>query len=194
MIDLSMSPLFRVQYNCNESLTSIISCNFDNLLLCSTFTGVVFGLTKNESINQRLNPNYLMLNKDQAMKIDKLKAECEVLEAKLNDEKERYQQLTLMTSNISDKSDVGVSALPYFAVNDTFILHDDASYLLSLEVEIAIDCVIIQCDIPLDLIDCERNSAVVSFNDDCSSQVLATFRCQANTTRLEIRIKSIEGI
>ena len=71
----------------------------------------------------------------------------------------------------------------------------DASYLLTLEVEIAIDAVIIQSDIPLDLIDCERNSAVISFNEKTSSpQVLVTFRCQANTTRLEIKIRSIEGI
>lgn len=69
----------------------------------------------------------------------------------------------------------------------------DASYLLTLEVEVAIDVLIIQSDIPLDLIDCEKNSAVVSFNEDSQHQVLATFRCQANTTRLEIKIRSIEG-
>jgi Bardet-Biedl syndrome 7 protein len=66
--------------------------------------------------------------------------------------------------------------------------------MLTLEVEIAIDAVIIQSDIPLDLIDCERNSAVISFNDNCSNQVLVTFRCQANTTRLEIKIRTIEGM
>jgi Bardet-Biedl syndrome 7 protein len=66
--------------------------------------------------------------------------------------------------------------------------------MLTLEVEIAIDAVIIQSDIPLDLIDCERNSAVISFNDNSSNQVLVTFRCQANTTRLEIKIRTIEGM
>ena len=70
----------------------------------------------------------------------------------------------------------------------------DASYLLTLEVEIAIDAVIIQSDIQLDLIDCERNSAVISFNDNNSKEVLVTFRCQANTSRLEIKIRSIEGM
>jgi Bardet-Biedl syndrome 7 protein len=58
------------------------------------------------------------------------------------------------------------------------------------------------------LVDSERNSAVVSFNDNQhssffnskihnsyanSNQILATFRCQANTCRLEIKISSIEG-
>lgn len=71
-----------------------------------------------------------------------------------------------------------------------------------LEVEVAIDVVFIHCDIGLDLIDCERNSAVISFNDPPSedseigrnsNEMLATFRCQANTTRLEIRLRPVEG-
>ena len=65
-----------------------------------------------------------------------------------------------------------------------------------LEVEMAIDVVFIHCDIGLDLIDCERNSAVISFNEpisDHSNQILATFRCQANTIRLEIRLRPVEG-
>ena len=58
----------------------------------------------------------------------------------------------------------------------------------------AIDAVIVQSDIALDLIDCERNSAVVSFSETFSQEVLATFRCQSNTTRLEIKIRSVEGM
>lgn len=65
-----------------------------------------------------------------------------------------------------------------------------------LEVEMAIDVVILHCDISLDLIDCERNSAVISFNEPGEanpSEILVTFRCQANTTRLEIRLRPVEG-
>lgn len=65
--------------------------------------------------------------------------------------------------------------------------------MLSIEIEVAMDAVIVQSDIPLDLIDCEKNSAVVSFNENTGGQILATFRCQANTTRLEIKIRTIEG-
>ncbi|CAG2166581.1 unnamed protein product [Oppiella nova] len=199
MIDLSLAPILRDQHNCGESLTSILVCNYGNLILGSTFTGVIFGLTRNEMINQKLNPNYLLISKDTAMKIETLRDECERLEQKLTQERDRYQELTSKgASDDGDAPDVGVSALPYFAINDSFILQEeltttlDASYLLTLEVEIAIDAVIVQSDIPLDLIDCERNSAVISFNDNTSPQVLVTFRCQANTTRLEIKIRSIE--
>lgn len=75
-----------------------------------------------------------------------------------------------------------------------------------------------QSNIPLDLLDVEKNSAVVSFSK-CDAEVtllmcnymfiyryykhlrymqggnflLATYRCQANTTRLEVKIRTIEG-
>lgn len=63
-----------------------------------------------------------------------------------------------------------------------------------LEVEISLDVVVLHCNLPLDLIDCERNSAVISFNDHLDTDdVLVTFRCQTNTSRLEIRLRPVEG-
>lgn len=70
--------------------------------------------------------------------------------------------------------------------------------MLTLEVSVSIDVVILHCDIGLYLIDCEKNSAVISFNESSSlgalsNEVLVTFRCQLNTTRLEIRLRPVEG-
>lgn len=42
---------------------------------------------------------------------------------------------------------------------------EDASYLLTLEVESPIDTILIQSDVPVDLLDVEKNAAVVSFSD-----------------------------
>ena len=72
----------------------------------------------------------------------------------------------------------------------------DASYLLSLELETPIDNVLLQSDCPVDLLDVEKNSAVVSYSScdpESGNILLATYRCQANTTRLEIKIRTIEG-
>jgi Bardet-Biedl syndrome 7 protein len=44
------------------------------------------------------------------------------------------------------------------------LCRDDASYSLILEVQTAIDNVLIQSDVPVDLLDVERNSAVVSYS------------------------------
>lgn len=42
---------------------------------------------------------------------------------------------------------------------------EDASYLLTIEVESPIDTILIQSDVPIDLLDVERNSAVVSYSE-----------------------------
>lgn len=47
---------------------------------------------------------------------------------------------------------------------------EDASYLLTLEVESPIDTILIQSDVPIDLLDVERNSAVVSYSE-CEPEV-----------------------
>lgn len=164
----------------------------DTFLLCSTFTGMIFGLSqRSESQSRQLNPNYLIISQENASRIETLKLECEKLERKLIFERDKYEKLASNT-NLNDD----MSALPFFSINDSFVLHNDASYVLMLEVEVSIDVVVMHCDIMLDLIDCERNSAVISYNDpapESPNQVLVTFRCQANTTRLEMRIRPVEG-
>lgn len=47
---------------------------------------------------------------------------------------------------------------------------EDASYLLTLEVQTAIDNVLVQSNVPVDLLDVERNSAVVSYSS-CDPEV-----------------------
>ena len=64
-----------------------------------------------------------------------------------------------------------ISAVPYFNINDRFSLNrDDASYTLSIEVQVAIDNVLLQSDVPIDLLDVDKNSAVVSYSS-CDTEV-----------------------
>ena len=65
-----------------------------------------------------------------------------------------------------------VSAIPKLHINDRFTLsQSDASYLLSLELETPIDNVLLQSDCPIDLLDVEKNSAVVSYSS-CDPEVI----------------------
>ena len=65
-----------------------------------------------------------------------------------------------------------VSAIPKLNINDRFTLsQSDASYLLSLELETPIDNVLLQSDCPVDLLDVEKNSAVVSYSS-CDPEVI----------------------
>lgn len=65
------------------------------------------------------------------------------------------------------------------------VLHkEDASYSLSVELDASIDNILIQSDTPIDLLDTENNSAVVSLSA-CDIKegnfVLATYRCQVSS-------------
>ncbi|XP_049765546.1 Bardet-Biedl syndrome 7 protein homolog isoform X2 [Schistocerca cancellata] len=118
------------------------------------------------------------------------RSEIEELEQRVNREREKYQASTV------DKSD-GLSVLQMAAVSDRMVLcKEDASYLLSLEVQAPIDNVLIQSDVQIDLLDVEKNSAVVSHSKCDSSSgnhLLVTYRCQVNVTRLEVKLRTVEG-
>lgn len=83
-----------------------------------------------------------------------------MLQTHVNKERERYQS----ASHNSHATNL-VSAIPKLNINDRFTLSQaDASYLLSVEVQTTIDNVLLQSDVPLDILDVEKNSAVVSFS------------------------------
>lgn len=65
------------------------------------------------------------------------RAELEQLQGKVLQGREQYQQTT--------QSSTAVSAVPVFSINDKFTLcQDDASYSLTLEVQTAIDNLLLQ--------------------------------------------------
>lgn len=79
------------------------------------------------------------------------RAELEQLQVKVLQGREKYQQ--------SSQSSTAVSAVPVFSVNDKFTLcQDDASYSLTLEVQTAIDNLLLQV------------SAVTMTNDTVTKQ------------------------
>ncbi|BFZ14686.1 hypothetical protein BsWGS_17726 [Bradybaena similaris] len=187
--DEADEPVFRYSYSGNESITAVKggvvgSPDFDEIVCC-TYAGCVFGLnTKPKS-----PPVKHGFTKEGIAAVKKLRSELDDLQKKVSDEKDKYQQAA--------HSKTAVSAVPLFPVSDKFVLNkDDASYTLSLELQSPIDNILLQSDVPVDLLDVEKNSAVVSYsacNPEEGNFLLATYRCQANTTRLEMKIRSIEG-
>ncbi|XP_023562208.1 Bardet-Biedl syndrome 7 protein isoform X3 [Octodon degus] len=191
--DNAAEPVLRFDQMLSESITSIQGgCvgtdNYDEIVV-STYSGWVTGLTT-EPIHKESGPGELKINQEMQNKIASLRSELEHLQYKVLQERENYQQAA--------QSSTAKTALSSISINDKFTLNkDDASYSLILEVQTAIDNVLIQSDVPIDLLDVDKNSAVVSFSS-CDSEsndnfLLATYRCQANTTRLELKIRSIEG-
>ncbi len=69
-----------------------------------------------------------------------------------------------------DKSTT-LSALKSFNVTDKFELNrDDASYTLSISCDVPIDYVLLQCNVPVDLLEGHTNTAVSSYSD-CDESV-----------------------
>lgn len=194
-LDSSNEPTLRFEHVLSESVTSIQGgCvgkeNYDEVLT-TTYTGWVTGLTSEPQQMEAGPGEEVKMSKETQAKVAALRAELEQLQVKVLQGREKYQQ--------SSQSSTAVSAVPVFSVNDKFTLcQDDASYSLTLEVQTAIDNLLLQSDVPIDLLDVDKNSAVVSFSECDSEQpngnfLLATYRCQANTTRLELKVRSIEG-
>ena len=91
------------------------------------------------------------------------RTELDALQRRVIQEREKY--------HYSATNNKAISAVPYFNINDRFSLNrDDASYTLSIEVQVAIDNVLLQSDVPIDLLDVDKNSAVVSYSS-CDTEV-----------------------
>ncbi|KAK4304694.1 hypothetical protein Pmani_023378 [Petrolisthes manimaculis] len=188
-------PTLRFSMSCSESVTAVQGAVVGNTgydeVVASTYTGWVFGVTS-EPMDRHLSSEsgVVQISQDSKQKIQRLRDEIDDLQQRVLKERDQYQAATQSTFP-------GISAVPFFSVNDKMSLsRNDASYLLSLEVQTAIDNVLLQSDVPIDLLDVEKNSAVVSYSTcdpESGNFLLATYRCQANTTRLEVRIRTIEG-
>ncbi|KAM8848392.1 BBSome complex member BBS7 isoform 3-T3 [Synchiropus picturatus] len=192
--DSSSEPTLRFQHVLSESVTSVqggcVGKESYDEVLTATYTGWVTGLTTEPQKAEAGPGEEVKMSKETQSKVEALRAELEQLQVKVLQGREQYQQ--------TSQSSTAVSSVPVFSINDKFSLcRDDASYSLTLEVQTAIDNLLLQSDVPIDLLDVDKNSAVVSFSE-CDSEpngnfLLATYRCQANTTRLELKVRSIEG-
>ncbi|ESO03712.1 hypothetical protein HELRODRAFT_80019, partial [Helobdella robusta] len=181
-------PVHKGSFSLNESLRSIGCGRFNNAdhaeILCLTFSGWVVGLTT--------EPSSHALNKDSGehdIKMEILRKEIENLERQVEIEKEKYQSNSQKPDLVSQGQEIEVKL--QFHLNP-----DEGVYGLNLETVVPIEYIMLQCDVPIDVIDMDKNSSIVSFTP-CSNEeenfLLATYRCQANTTKLELKVIPVEG-
>jgi len=90
-------------------------------------------------------------------------------------------------------SDQLVASDVQFKMNDKWALNaDEARYELNVELSMPIDTILLQCDVPVELLDADSNAAIVS-RTDTGSGLLATYRCQERVNRLEMCVRTSEG-
>ncbi|XP_058065445.1 Bardet-Biedl syndrome 7 protein homolog [Anopheles bellator] len=196
--EMECTQIYRELFN--ESISSVqagcVGANGYTEIVVCTYSGRVFGLTT-QCIGKCLSDAGSFSGGapvaqpiDSSAKLQRIRAEIYELEQTIAKERERYQLSTQAMSS-------GLSAIPMLPVNDSFVLSkSDATYLLSLEIPTPIEHVLLQCDTPINLLDVEKNSAVVSFSE-CDklsgNSLLASYRCQMNTNRIDLKIRTIEG-
>ncbi|XP_051160588.1 Bardet-Biedl syndrome 7 protein homolog [Leptopilina boulardi] len=179
--DEEATPTLRFRYNCGESVSSLNGGVVGSIgypeILVTTYSGRIFGLST--------KPPGLMEAMQNQSSISKLEQEIEQLQMKLKEENDA-------------SSYVAENLVPLvLSVNYRMVLNKaDTSYSLIVELDSAIDNVLIQSDAPIELLDVESNNAVASLST-CDPKegnyVLATYRCQINTKMLEMRLRTIEG-
>jgi len=118
-------------------------------------------------------------------KIRVLREELEKLRAQVEEEREKYASV----SESLVATDVG------FKLNDRWALNaDEARYELHIELSMPIDTILIQCDVPIELLDADNNAIVSRTPPPAgSSSVLATYRCQEPTNRIQLWMRTSEG-
>ncbi|KAJ8676518.1 hypothetical protein QAD02_012305 [Eretmocerus hayati] len=179
--DEEIVPMLRFRYSAGESISTVIggtvgSAEYPELLV-TTYSGKIFGLTSKP-------PGLIEASHNEAG-VARLRSEIQQLEEEL---KKDVVSLDLASNALTPLA---------LSVNHRLTLDkESASYIFLLELDRPIDNILIQSDTPIELLDVEGNNAVMSLSkcDPVEGNfVLATYRCQENTNRLELRLRSIEG-
>jgi Bardet-Biedl syndrome 7 protein len=124
---------------------------------------------------------------DASAAIRALREEIEKLQERVLKERDKYAALS--TSQVAVTTQFKVKS-------GQRLLPEEACYLLSVEISMPIDVVAIQSSVPVMLLDVPSNVAVVSRSPQDGkngNEVLATYRCQDNVQRLEIKARTVEG-
>ncbi|PVD34246.1 hypothetical protein C0Q70_05514 [Pomacea canaliculata] len=176
--DEADEPVLRFSHTCSESVNSVqggvVSTAGYDEIVCSTYAGWVYGLTSEQQMKQ-MGPTEVAVDAVAVAKITNLKTELDSLQQKVTTERE----------STSSQLSLAQQYLPFPCSTSMTSNSNRANTFCGF-----------QSDVPVDLLDVEKNSAVISYSA-CKPEegnfLLATYRCQASTTRLELKIRSIEG-
>ncbi|XP_077302740.1 BBSome complex member BBS7-like isoform X2 [Arctopsyche grandis] len=157
-------------YNFDESVTSVTGWNKG--VVVATRSGRIIGLTTPLDASTT------------TIKLNKLKEDVQELEVKIEKERSQYRIATQPLSQ-------GLSAIPTLQINDEWgPVEADGARRLCISLGAPLDILLIQSNAPLLLLDTSPNTALLTraVQMKGENKLLATFRCQANTQQLEMRI------
>ncbi|OQS03872.1 hypothetical protein THRCLA_03847 [Thraustotheca clavata] len=164
---------------------------FEEIVFC-TYSGRVSSLTT-EPLDQPDTDDVYGRSRgtvQRETRIVKLRKEIVQLEEKVNKERDRSAK-----KGASEKECLPV--VEEIPVNCKCTLNPtEQTYDLFVEIPVPIASVVLHSSVPLDLLDTKNNQAILCRSPPDpvnNSHVLATYRCQDFTNRLEFRIRTLEG-
>ncbi|CAI4226090.1 unnamed protein product [Auanema sp. JU1783] len=190
-IDEEDSATLASVYSSDETITGLMCGRIsdegkDEIIIC-TYTGWLFSLSTTQ-LTQEKTPSSSTMNVK--VKVDQLRSEVHDLEMKVMEERAKYSEIT--------QKDGTSAYFPAFQVHDSFEFNATfGAYSMVIELVLPIDYIIVQSSLMVKLIEVEKNASVVCMLPQSEHNpwpLLASYRCQAKTSRIELRVKVEEGL
>ncbi len=213
-MDMGVEPSLIFSKCINESISGVecglVTAAASEDVLLSTFSGMIFAFSAATAPGPESAAADGGKGKDKKKKKDdddekgavkritdkdvkKLNKELDELKKKLEKEKAKFQ-----SGATKEQPKELIATKNTMRLKESFMLDgEDACYQLTVEIESAIDCVVLQSTAQVELVDIDSNVAIVSKTPvseaSKSSKMLATFRCQEPTRRMQIKVRTTEG-
>eukprot|EP00049_Salpingoeca_infusionum_P008121 m.131614 g.131614 ORF g.131614 m.131614 type:complete len:737 (-) comp13921_c0_seq1:109-2319(-) len=195
----SVEPKLNYRSVCSSAITSIeaghVSSSTYAEVVVATFSGNVICFSTNPSL-QSVDAVTSRQTAD-ILKMNQLRDKIAAVEATLVQRKDTIKTMqTTLTKRTKTKEVAAVQTLPDMDVHTTFELREmHGCYFLSLEFPVSIDKVLLEAIVPMDLLDVDSSDLRINITpcDSTPHSLLATCFCPPNTTRVELKLRSIEG-
>eukprot|EP00759_Apiculatamorpha_spiralis_P033810 PhF_6_TR35006/c0_g4_i1/m.50926/K16749/BBS7; Bardet-Biedl syndrome 7 protein len=176
-------------------------------IVCNTYSGKVIALinaydeakaaeapvirtsTTSGALQSNAPTQDFMSKRDEAQKrIAALRSEIEETRRKVETKKADYSK------SVSNEF---VAVAPAFTVRDKWSLDTSGSWLLSLELNTPVECVVVQSDVDLELLETDLPAILSTTPPDPTSmkntKLLAMYRLSETSHRFQLRVRALEG-
>lgn len=190
--DMGPTPTLQYEASIQESCQSlcagvVASQGFDEILIC-TFSGRVLSFTTEPLFEQQHETDTAGRSKGKMESLErtqKIRQQLEALQKKVLVQKDKLSKFTNDFIPMEQQ----------FTVKHKFHLDsEEAVYKITVEAPLPLELVMLQSTKPIRLVDTESNQAIVSLSKPADgNMLLATYRCQEPTNRLEMKLRTVEG-
>jgi Bardet-Biedl syndrome 7 protein len=203
---LSQEPLKIFSKDIGQSIRSI-ECGIVSTpefpeIIVAAYNGKVISFTTEPIRNRATEDTYgrsiQTINNENRIKT--LKKEIDELKKKVEKEREKIKKAGI---NAQQQLSNYIKPPLDFPVNSSFELdYKLAAYVLTIELQMPIDLIILRSPVVLDLVETDTGSSVLSLSpssilpsdgNNNEAKYVAVFRCQSNERRITLTLRSNEG-